>query len=86
MNGTIEDVLTILRKQWGELYVTSQATTATLAEMQTHMEQMAAHAERVLTFAIVISSIAFVLTVTAAAVLIYQRTKIGKHKERHIYE
>ena len=72
MSEQILNILETMRKQWGELYVTSQETTATIEQMQSQMEQMATHAERVLNFAIVISSVAFVLAVVCASVLIWR--------------
>lgn len=76
MSETIINVLTELRRQWGTIYVTSQETTATIAEMQSKMDAMAAHAERMMTFATVCACVGFVLAVVAATILAW-RWKYG---------
>lgn len=82
MNGTIEDVITALRRQWGEVYVTVTDNTAQIEELRAKMAEMSAHSTRMMNFALACACVGFVLAVTAAAILIYQRTQIGKHKER----
>lgn len=77
MSEQIVSVLTELRRQWGQIYVTSQETTATIAEMQTHLDEMAAHATRMMTFATVCACVGFVLAVAVATILVW-RHKYGK--------
>ena len=77
----ISDVLTVLRRQWGEIYVTVTDNTAQIEEIQARMAEMSAHSTRMLNFALVCACVAFVLSVAVATVMIYQRTQIGKHKE-----
>lgn len=73
MSEQIINVLEVMRRQWGELYVTSQETTATIAEMQTHLDEMAGHANRMLIFAEVCACVGFVLAVFVASMLIWRR-------------
>ena len=73
MSETIANVLTELRRQWGQIYVTSQETTATIAEMQSHLDEMAAHATKVMNLATVCACVGFVLAVVAATILIARR-------------
>ena len=73
MSEQILNLLIELKRQWGELYVISQANTETIAEMQAHIDEMAAHATRVMNLAIVCGSIAFCLSVFAASLMIYRR-------------
>ena len=68
MSEQIINVLTELRKQWGQIYVTSQETTATITEMQTKLDEMAGHASRMMTFATVCACVGFVLAVVAATI------------------
>lgn len=72
MSEQILNVLATMRKQWGELYVISQETTALIEQMQTHIAEMEAHATRMLNLAIVCSSVAFVLAVFVVAVMIWR--------------
>ena len=73
MSEQILNVLETLRKQWGELYVTSQETTATIEQMQAHIAEMEAHATRMMNLAIVCSSVAFVLAIGVASLMIWRR-------------
>ena len=77
MSEQIANVLTELRRQWGQIYVTSQETSATIAEIQTKLDEMSVHATRMMTFATVCACVAFVLAVTAVTIL-YVRWKYGK--------
>ena len=77
MSETIVNVLTELRRQWGQIYVTSQETTATIAEMQAKLDEMSVHASRMMTFATVCACVGFVLAVVAATVW-YVRWKDAK--------
>lgn len=74
MNGTIEDVLTALNRWWGDAYVVAQENVAIANEVQSKLDEMARHAAAMTTLAIVCASVAFILAVGAATVLIYQRT------------
>ena len=73
MSEQILNVLETLRKQWGELYVISQETTQMIEQMQTHIAEMEAHATRMMNLAIVCSSVAFVLVVVVASLMIWRR-------------
>ena len=67
------EILETMRRQWGELYVISQETTATIEQMQAHIAEMEAHATRMLNLAIVCSSVAFVLAIGVASLMIWRR-------------
>ena len=79
MSEQIINVVNELHRKWGELYVNSQETTATIEQMKTQMEMMTTHATRVMTFAMVCACVSFVLAVTAVT-LLYVRWKYGKSK------
>lgn len=65
-------MLTALRRQWGILYVSSMETTETIAEIQIKLDEMAAHASRMLVFAEVCACIGFALAVATAVILIWR--------------
>lgn len=67
------EILETMRRQWGELYVISQETTQMIEQMQTHIAEMEAHATRVINLAIVCSSVAFVLAVVVASLMVWRR-------------
>lgn len=73
MSEQILNVLETLRKQWGELYAISQETTQMIEQMQTHIAEMEAHATRIVNLAIVCSSVAFVLAIGVASLMIWRR-------------
>lgn len=67
------EILETMRRQWGELYVISQETTATIEQMQARIAEMEAHATRMINLAIVCSSVAFVLAIGVASLMIWRR-------------
>lgn len=75
MNGTIADVLTALHRQWGEIYVTVHDNVALTEEIQARLAEMSAHSTRMLNFALVCASVAFVLAVGAATFLLYRKMR-----------
>ena len=72
MSEQLINVLEELRRQWGAAYVISQETTATITEMQTHLEEMAGHANKMLIFAEVCACVGFVLAVFVASMLVWR--------------
>lgn len=67
------NILETMRKQWGELYVISQETTQMIEQMQARIAEMEAHATRMLNLAIVCSSVAFVLAIGVASLMIWRK-------------
>lgn len=73
MSEQIINVVNELNRKWGELYVTSQETTATIEQMKAQMEAMTAHATKMMNLATVCAYIGFGLAIAAAVILIVRR-------------
>jgi len=80
MSEQIVNVLIELKKQWGELYVVSQANTATLNSMQTELDAISKSANAWCNFALICACAGFVLAIACASWLIWEKTNNKEEK------
>ena len=72
MSEQILNVLETLRRQWGELYVTSQETTQILEQMQTHIAAIEKSANFWCNFSLICACVGFVLAIGVASLMVWR--------------
>ena len=73
MSEQIINILTELKRQWGEIYVVSQETTATINSIQTELDAIARSANFWCNFALICACVGFVLTIGVASMMVWRR-------------
>ena len=68
----IINILTELKRQWGEIYVVSQETTATLNSMQTELDAISKSANAWCNFALICACVGFVLAIGVASMMVWR--------------
>ena len=73
MSEQIVNILIELKRQWGEIYVVSQETTATLNNMQTELDAISKSANFWSNFALICACAGFVLAIGVASLMVWRR-------------